>query len=38
MPRVLAILAEELKCSPLEITKCGGKSFILTDRLHGESL
>lgn len=37
MPRVLAILAEELKCSPLEITKCGGKSFILTDRLHGES-
>ena len=36
MPRVLAILAEELKCSPLEITKCGGKSFILTDKLHGE--
>ena len=36
MPRVLAILAEELKCSPLEITKCGGKSFILTDKLHDE--
>ena len=38
MPRVLAILAEELKCSPLEITKCGGKSFILTDKLHGGNL
>jgi glycerol-3-phosphate dehydrogenase len=37
MPRVLDILAEELGVSPLEITKCGGKSFILVDRLHGES-
>lgn len=34
MPRVLDILAEELHCSPLEITKCGGSSYILTGKLH----
>ena len=34
MPRVLQILAEELGVSPLEITKDGGQSRILTGMLH----
>jgi len=34
MPRVLQILAEELGVSPLEITKDGGESRILTGMLH----
>ena len=34
MPRVLQILAEELGVSPLEITKDGGASRILTGMLH----
>lgn len=38
MPKVLNILADELGVSPLEITKCGGKSYILTDRLHETSM
>ena len=31
MPRVAAILAEELNCSPLDVTKNGGNSRILCD-------
>lgn len=33
MPRVAAILAEELNCSPLDVTKNGGNSRILCDSL-----
>ncbi|MBR0460186.1 MAG: NAD(P)/FAD-dependent oxidoreductase, partial [Victivallales bacterium] len=36
MPRVMAILAEELGISPLEITKSGGGSKVLTGALHEE--
>ena len=32
-PRVVEILCEELKCSPLEITKCGGDSKLLVGTL-----
>jgi len=35
MPRVLAILSEELGLSPLAVTKDGGASTILTARLDG---
>jgi hypothetical protein len=30
------ILAEELNCSPLEITQSGGNSRILSGRIAGE--
>jgi len=33
MPRVVAILSEELGVSPLQITKNGGNSIILTAKL-----
>ena len=32
-PRVLELLCEELHCSPLEITKCGGDSRLLAGTL-----
>ncbi len=32
-PRVMEILCEELKCSPLDITKCGGESRLLIGTL-----
>ena len=32
-PRVMEILCEELKCSPLDITKCGGESRLLAGTL-----
>ena len=32
-PRVMAILCEDLKCSPLDITKCGGESKLLAGTL-----
>ncbi|MBR0407759.1 MAG: NAD(P)/FAD-dependent oxidoreductase [Clostridia bacterium] len=32
-PRVMEILCEELKCSPLDITKCGGESKLLVGTL-----
>lgn len=31
-PRVLEILCEELGLDPLDVTQCGGKSYILTSR------
>ncbi|MBR1607510.1 MAG: NAD(P)/FAD-dependent oxidoreductase [Clostridia bacterium] len=33
-PRVMEILCEELGCSPLDITKCGGESKLLVGTLH----
>lgn len=33
-PRVMEILCEELHCSPLEITKCGGESKLLAGTLN----
>lgn len=33
-PRVMEILCEELHCSPLEITKCGGESRLLVGTLE----
>ena len=33
-PRVMEILCEELHCSPLEITKCGGDSKLLVGTLN----
>ena len=33
-PRVMEILCEELRLSPLEITKCGGESRLLTGTLN----
>ena len=33
-PRVMEILCEELHCSPLDITKCGGKSKLLVGTLN----
>ena len=33
-PRVMEILCEELHCSPLEITKCGGESKLLAGTLE----
>ena len=33
-PRVLEILCEELKASPLDITKCGGRSNLLVGTLN----
>ena len=33
-PRVMEILCEELGCSPLEITKCGGESRLLAGTLN----
>ncbi len=32
-PRVMEILCEELRLSPLEITKCGGESYLLAGTL-----
>ena len=34
MPRVVAILSEELGISPLQVTKNGGNSTILTAKLE----
>jgi glycerol-3-phosphate dehydrogenase len=31
--RVLEILAEELGIDPLEVTQCGGNSYVLADRV-----
>ena len=33
-PRVMEILCEELHCSPLDITKCGGESRLLVGTLN----
>ena len=33
-PRVMEILCEELKASPLDITKCGGRSNLLVGTLN----
>ena len=35
-PRVLEMLCRETGMSPLEVTKCGGESRLLTGRLNGE--